>query len=276
MEQVQAAAQEQDAEKKRLAELRDRLDGQVGPVCGARVAESSREDFSEVFQLFLRMVLWVRTMSKLEFKEDFQAFASGSRAIFELAVDLVLLEKDPTASTKMKAFELRLKWKQAKKAHAFITEKVAAGVPMAQLGLHPDTLRVHQEFIDHHASQVESDKKRFWPTTTNVRRWTGQDLGTDARTVDALGSGLRFSEFYATGYSYQCWNIHGSTLTGMRDFAPDHLFMGSSLALLNAWVFAAIATIATVRKLGLAKDVVVMSALGRGYDTVYPSGSVLS
>jgi hypothetical protein len=209
--------EEQARQMSRIGDLCSRIDQCVLPLCNQRVFESQRADFAEVLHLFIRVVLWLSTLSKLSFGEDYQAFAAGARAIFETAVDLVLLERDATgeASERMRAFELRQKWKQAQRA----LKHAAKGDLMAI----PEGLRaLYQTYVDEKATLVAADEARFWPK--GVQRWTGRNLAQDADAVDGPGRWRRFTDFYANSYAQVCWNLHGTNSLRNRSDSRGAVF----------------------------------------------------
>ncbi|ABC82582.1 hypothetical protein [Anaeromyxobacter dehalogenans] len=71
--------------------------------------------------------------------------------------------------------------------------------------------------------RVEKLRLRWWPNENGRHprnRWTGRNLGTDAREADKLLP-EGFEEFYRMRYPQLCWNVHGSGLAGVANVGPE-------------------------------------------------------
>src|SRR5438128_818795 len=62
-----------------------------------RALEGSNESHVMLHGVLLRSLAWFRTLYKLNEPADFQAVIVGSRALFEMVVDLVILHLDHDA-----------------------------------------------------------------------------------------------------------------------------------------------------------------------------------
>ncbi len=88
------------------------------PIASRRVSEDRTLVTYE--GALVRVHAWLRSLRKLDHPEDFQPILAGTRALFEIAVDLTLLIHDPAAtqgrlfaweqSAKLKAAEATLRY----------------------------------------------------------------------------------------------------------------------------------------------------------------------
>jgi hypothetical protein len=98
---------------------------------------------------------------------------------------------------------------------------------------------------------------RWWGADRHPKtRWTGNDLGTDAkRAQDLLSSaklsGVDLREFYELEYSLTCWGTHGSGLAGFRSGKPDLIPAQCSLRLQRVHGFALCIGQLVLQELGL-------------------------
>ncbi|HMI84652.1 MAG TPA: DUF5677 domain-containing protein [Polyangiaceae bacterium] len=165
-----------------------------------------------VYGLFGRVSGWLSTIATLAQHgggaSDFQAYQSAARALLELTVDLAFLAY-PTADpfARMEAWE-----RSARLKHAECTARYRT--------LHPRATSdgtIQAAFIATHQATIQAERLKYWgKANEHPNRWTARDLLTDAREADKLAPGLRLEEYYETLYRYICWNVHGSSLAGVR------------------------------------------------------------
>ncbi|ACL65871.1 hypothetical protein A2cp1_2533 [Anaeromyxobacter dehalogenans 2CP-1] len=165
----------------------------------------------------LRTIAWLRSLAKLDDPgNDFQAITSAARSVFESAVDVTLMHFDGSANgpEKMDGWEDSAKLKHSQNA----TEYLAAS------GRAPtDAERTVMAYASREKDRVEKLRLRWWPNENGRHprnRWTGRDLGTDAREADKLLP-EGFEEFYRLRYPQLCWNVHGSGLAAVANVGPD-------------------------------------------------------
>lgn len=158
--------------------------------------------------LLLRVRAWLGTLSKLDSPADFQAVHAASRAIFETAIDMVLiLHQEKQDITKLLAWERSAKLRAA--------ERMVESTPDA------DALK----FIECKSDKVQAERDLIWPTRSgkprsHPDRWTGRDLRRDAEEAEKyLSAG--FVRYYLERYSITCWNVHGSGAAGIWDMRSD-------------------------------------------------------
>jgi hypothetical protein len=251
-----------------MVKMSDFLDKRVVPACLAALTltpdDTAKQD---VFNLFLRAVMWMRTLCKLDRPEDFQAAGAGVRAIFETTVDLALLQHDTTGESRarMQAFERYQLCKAARMSLEYEERALKEGADASELQYITDTTRVRREHVDREGPKVASEKARYWPKGYPLR-WTGQGLDVDAKAVDRLMPGYRCEHFYEVWYRQECWYTHGSTLTGMRRMDEKTALGTISLALTNATRLSYLAGLSTVTILGLLTDPMVAAMYKHGVD----------
>lgn len=165
----------------------------------------------------LRTIGWLRSLAKLDDPGgDFQVITSAARSVFESAVDVTLMHFDGSANgpEKMDAWEDSAKLKH--------TQNVADY--LSTLGRAPtDAERTMMAFATREKDRIEKLRLRWWSNENGRHprnRWTGRDLGTDAKEADKLLP-EGFEEFYRLRYPQLCWNVHGSGLAGVANVGPE-------------------------------------------------------
>ena len=197
--------------------------------------------------LLLRMIGWMRSLSKLNHPADFQPVVSGSRALFEIAVDVTLLHFDATNPVaKMVAWEDSARLKSATKSRDFF----------ASTGKSPPAeLAPRLSFISSSGARIETLRSTYWPGKhgkgIHPPRWTGRDLGRDAEAATRYSPRGEFDLFYVMTYPSDCWNTHGSGLAGVRFIQPDDFPAISALAFKACVRFALFAAEIICLHLGL-------------------------
>lgn len=170
-------------------------------------ASETAPEFEACHGAIIRLHAWFRSLSKLDAPGDFQAVLSASRAVFEIAVDLTLLHRDPRVTVEMLvAWEESSKLAAARRLRQFCDSRPGSKKPA---GAKPILAYLNQE------QRVLGLRSRHWGRTKHPQRWTGRDLGRDAEEADRF-SPSGFAEYYCSRYTQVCWNVHGSGLAGVR------------------------------------------------------------
>lgn len=143
----------------------------------------------------------------LEFKQPkhFQAIAMLARGLFELAVDIRLIDSVPDSLTKIMEFSDVEKLRCARKILRFKADKPAAKV---------DTT-IYSSFVANNASRLDTVKKTLWGTAKSVPHWSGLKLH---KRVELLKS--PFEEMYEVNYPQLSWYVH-SGLTGIVNLRAE-------------------------------------------------------
>ncbi len=181
------------------------FDRTIGPI--ATRARTDTPDGVTYDGLLRRVMAWLHTIKKLDQPSDFQALHAGLRALFELAVDLTLLLRDPAASPdRIQAWEESAKLKAA--------ERIVSRYRGQSIPAH---LQAQTNYVSSHADRVRELRRTHWSRPgSHPPRWTGRNLERDARVASDLEPGAGFAAFYDEMYAQACWHVHGSTLVGVR------------------------------------------------------------
>jgi len=115
---------------------------------------------------YYRTVSNVETVLTLQHPKHVQTAAMLARGLFELAVDIRLLEVVPNGWIKMVAFVDEEKLRCARKIVAFKRSNPDAAV---------DT-QVFESFISSQEKRVDALRKSIWPKHKEVRHWSGMPM----------------------------------------------------------------------------------------------------
>lgn len=183
--------------------------------------------------LYLRAMSWVRSATRLNEPTDLQLILTCVRSLMETSVDLQLLRADPgnpgwqmyhwERSALLKAALAQRTYYQCalpREGRAFPADLPAATAPI-------------MEFINREEATILNMRRTLWPNHIDPRnnnarhpeRWTGSgNLLEDVRAADRVGGvlirttvGTPLEELYETEYRRLSWNVHGSSLAGIRN-----------------------------------------------------------
>lgn len=154
---------------------------------------SKTEEETCYLATYIRTISNVESLLALKGSKDVQAIAMISRALFELAVDLRLLEATPAGWIRMIAHSDVQKLRVAKRIIEF-------------KNANPDVrtdLSVYQKHIDQNSTRVAALQKSIWPNIKSPKHWSGMNL---ADRCTALKS--PFDQIYAEDYARLSWYVH--------------------------------------------------------------------
>ena len=172
---------------------------EVRGVIGGLIARTDRDNcFAGTYY---RGKANVETLLTLKSVKHVQAITMLARSLFELAVDIKLIDVIPNAVKKIGAFSEVELLRAAEKVVKFKAANPAASV---------DT-RVHAEFIKNNAARIQAEKQAVWPGATKLRHWSGLDLHARAKLLKAP-----FEEIYEVRYPELSWYTHAAGLTGFN------------------------------------------------------------
>lgn len=155
--------------------------------------------------IYLRAKANVESMLSLRYAKDFQAIAMITRSLFELAVDIKLIEQMPDAIVKIAAFSEVEKLRAAKMIVAFKSAHSAAVVDST----------VPESFIKNNATSIETERKSLWGVKAKVSHWSGKSLKERVALLKEP-----FEEVYEVKYPELSWYTHAAGLTGF-DLKPS-------------------------------------------------------
>jgi hypothetical protein len=150
---------------------------------------------------YYRVLGNVETLLRMDKAKDFQAIAMLARALFELSVDLKLLQAIPDGWAKLITYSDVEKLHAAKRICAFKFKNPGADI---------DTT-VYDTFIAKKSAATVNRQATMWPGNPNPKHWSGLNLEGRATLLKAP-----FDEIYAVDYSRISWYAHLG-LTGVLD-----------------------------------------------------------
>ena len=137
-----------------------------------------------------------------------------ARGLFELAVDIRLIDVIQDAPTKIMEFTDVEKLRCARKILRF-----QAANPHAKIDA-----SVYRSFVANNESRIDTAKSRLWPTTKKVSHWSGRDLAARVALVKSP-----FEEIYEVNYPQLSWYVH-SGLTGIVNLKAETFTLMCGLA----------------------------------------------
>ena len=154
--------------------------------------------------IYHRVVANIASLRALNNRQHFQAISMITRNLFELAIDIRLIDKITDAVPKMIIFTEVEKLPGARKIVAY-----KAANPGAILD---DS--VYQDFITRQGTSIDAKHLALWPTKTpgqpqKIDHWSGLDLRSRAVKI-----GDPFVQIYDVQQPQWSWQVH-SGITGI-------------------------------------------------------------
>jgi hypothetical protein len=212
---------------------------EVRGVVGGLVAKTDRDHC--FVGIYYRAKANVESLLSLKYVRDFQASTMLARSLFELAVDIKLIDVIQDAVKKIAAFSEVERLKSARR----IVDFRAA---------HPDLIypsTVHADFISNNAARIEAEQNILWPSikpgARKVGHWSGLDLRARANLLKAP-----FDEIYEVKYAELSWYTHAAGLTGFDLKAETYPVLQGTSFELAARCYAIVLT-AVIDEFGLSK-----------------------
>jgi hypothetical protein len=179
---------------------------EVSGVIRSQLSPTEREKC--FIAIYLRSSANVVTLMELKHQKHFQAITMLARALFELAIDIRLINVIPQACEKMIAFVDVEKLRCARKILQFHA-------------IHPITRVdpvVYSSFVASEGARIDALRITLWPPKTpkaKVTHWSGMNL---ADRITRLGA--PFDEIYQLNYPHLNWQVH-SGLTGVANMKAE-------------------------------------------------------
>jgi hypothetical protein len=188
----------------------------------------------------------IDSLLALNSPKHFQAAAMLARSLFELTVDIKLVDKVPGGWAKMVFFVDVEKLRSARKMIDF-----AASNPSRAIDVSPQ-----KEFVTKNERRIEHNRKTLWPPKKpaaklpDLKHWSDKHL---SQRVKMLGE--PFDEMYDSEYPRLSWYVH-SGLTGVANLPSDFFPMvhGFALSLSVACYSKVLETVIHEMKIDLADD----------------------
>lgn len=156
----------------------------------------------------------VESILALNHVKHVQGIASAARSLFEIAVDVALIDQIPQGPDKMLAL---IDVEKLRSAQAIVDFK--ATNPTAQVDA-----TTFQEFIRLEGARITALRDSLWPARPDVQHWS---LLKMQKRVEKLGQ--PFSELYAVEYPRLSWYIH-SGLTGFANLQEESFELMAGIA----------------------------------------------
>jgi len=164
--------------------------------------------------IYLRGRANIESLLSLKQVRDFQAIAMLTRSLFELSVDMKLIELIPNAAEKMSLFSQIEKLRAAKKIVQF---KAANPNSMVDAS-------IHQAYIAKNKAKLEAQQATTWPDAKRVEHWSGMNLRDRAARL-----GHPFLQTYEVKYPQMSWYTHAAGVTGLDLKANSYELLAGSL-----------------------------------------------
>ena len=156
---------------------------------------------------YLRTIAHVRTLIQFKNAAHFQAASMIARAIFELAVDIRLLDRIDEGPERYAAFSKVERLRVARRIVDFHRQNAESGAEPEPGDQPVEPFSVHEKFITENATEIDGLAQKFWPTQfqnkKNILHWSAKDL-----RQRAIQLGAPFHEVYDVNYAELSWYTH--------------------------------------------------------------------
>lgn len=158
---------------------------------------------------YLRAIANVKSMLKLDNIADSQAVAMIARSVFELAVEIELIDRVADGPKKILAFGEYERLRRARTIVRF-AETHSDHSPHLDVPL-------HKSFADREGARIDSERDRLWPDwkKLGLTHWSQLKLRARAELV-----GNKILEMYDSEYQVHSWYTHAG-ITGVTNTQPE-------------------------------------------------------
>jgi hypothetical protein len=165
-------------------------DQNVIPLLKGSVAKTPFQE--ALFGTYYRMQLWLRSFENLDDPMHFQAVLAGARGVYEMFIDMKLLQADHGLADKFHGFVIVTRFDAAKKyVDAWDADR---GVGRADT---PE-VEVRRSYIDNAAVRSERDRllaKHWGSSKARPPHWSGHDMATRTKDISPAEH-RRYREIY--------------------------------------------------------------------------------
>lgn len=157
---------------------------------------------------YLRTLAHVGSLIRLRDPSHFQALSMITRGIFELAVDIWLIDSIDDGADRYDAFSKVERLRVARRIVDFHSAPSADDDDRCQVEAEPMQPKwVHEKFIADNSDEIDALAQKFWPKhfekKKTIPHWSGRDL-----RQRALILGVPFIEIYDVEYAELSWYVH--------------------------------------------------------------------
>ena len=156
--------------------------------------------------LYYRTTASAATLQLLKEAQHFQAISNAARTMFELSVDIRLLDVVPDAVEKMLTFSDVERLRAARNILKFKNANPAVNV---------DDAKVYETFVQTNEAAIDAKRAALWPNLKKVDHWSGMNL---RERVDKLKA--PFDLIYEIEYPRLSWATHAG-LVGVTNLDAD-------------------------------------------------------
>ncbi len=164
---------------------------EVRPIVGGLLSPALLEECRSL--LYIRFNNNVGSMLELKHVAHFQALGMLARSLYELTVDIQLLDIELRAAILMCGYLDVEKLKACRSSVAFSKQQGAA----------PSTIQ--ETYIQNHEARIKSLAAQLWQNQrlSEVTHWTGENLPTRVKRLSVEMQGI-----YAYSYKQMSWTVH--------------------------------------------------------------------
>lgn len=153
---------------------------------------------------YYRCVANARTLLLFTDPSHFQAIGMLARAMFELAVDIRLIDVVPDAIAKAYAYSDCERLRVARDA-----------VALQANGKITDDVSIQKSYIAKNGARIDAEQQKFWPKSKRVTHWSGMNLRDRTKKL-----GSPYEETYDLSYAQLSWDVHPG-LAGVLNLDVD-------------------------------------------------------
>lgn len=210
-----------------------------------RVKSVFGKTFREGFLLgyFLRANALMTSLRKLNQTEDFQSIHHCNRSLLEIVTDMIFLHHDKTDDTanKIAAWADSAVLQNCQRAIDFFDNK---GEKV------PEEYKDREDFVNKEGSRIKKRRKSLWGKEGHPKSWlvtinhngkmVPQDLSQRVREASTLHPRVEgyladsIEKIYKMQYGQQCWYVHGSGFTGIRNMSEEIITGTCALAYISS------------------------------------------
>jgi hypothetical protein len=155
--------------------------------------------------IYHRTAANIASVSKLNGARHFQAISMLARNLFEMAVDIKLIDKIKDSVPKMIAFVEVEKLRAAKMIVAYKTKYPAIALDVS----------LYQSYISSQEARIDANRATLWPRVKKIDGWSNRNL-----RVRSELAGHPYDEIYEVEQPRMSWQVH-SGLTGVINLKTE-------------------------------------------------------
>lgn len=180
----------------------------------------------------------IESLLSLKNIKDIQAITMVTRCLFELAVDIKLIDSIQNAVEKIVAFSEVEKLRAARKIVKFKAANSDSSVDSS----------IHAVFIADNGSRIDAMRSALWPGVKRLDHWSGLNLSERSVLLKGI-----FEEAYEVRYPQLSWYTHSAGLTGFINLKASTFDLLAASQFELAGKFYAVLLTAVIDEFGLAR-----------------------